>query len=307
MIRILLILATGFAAGRLAVRFSRRPLPDTGRLTTVVVLAMLLAFGGGIGSNGEVMAALPTLGLRGAILGFAAMTGSATLCMCLQGRRRGVVRAEKQTAGEMLRMMSGSAATVAAFGAGVAAAYLRLLPEGIDCELIAESLLYGLIALVGFGLGSAPRRRLIPAGGDARVFAVAPVSVAGTVLAAVAVGLLPGGYDAGESVIAVSGMGYYSLSSMLIVKLKAGAMQLGAVALMGNIVRELLALMLAPVIGRWMGSYALAGAAGVTSLDVLLPSIRNCCGDGAVTVALVNGIMLEVSCPLLITAACAYL
>ncbi|MDE6825879.1 MAG: lysine exporter LysO family protein [Paramuribaculum sp.] len=307
MVKILLILAGGFAVGMIAARLSHGRVPDTGRLVTVVVLAMLVAFGGGIGGNSEIIASLPTLGLRGAILGFAAMAGSATLCMCLQGRKRGGIRANKQSSGQLLRMMSGSAMTIAAFGAGVAAGWLHLIPGEVHCESIAEWLLYVLVALVGLGLGSAPHGRLKPAGGEMRMLAVAPVSVAGTALGGLLVGLLPGGYDIGDSVTAVSGMGYYSLSSMLIVKLKAGAMQLGAVALLGNIVRELLTLMLAPVIGRWMGSYALVGAAGVTSLDVLLPSIRNCCGDGAVTVALVNGIMLEVSCPLLITAACAYL
>ena len=310
MFLILGILAAGAIAGYLARRLCERKIPDTGGLLTWTVRVMLLAFGASIGVNDEIMDSLPTLGLRGAALGISAMTGSALCCMLLERLSGGIKPAQapgspSSGANGLLRMASGSAMTVLFFGTGVACGTCGTVPDWANMDSISEWILRLLIALVGFGVGSNPHRETGLTGRKASVLLVAPVSVAGTAIAGIAAGIIPWGYDVGDSVCAVSGMGYYSLSSLLIVDLKGAAgLQLGAVALLGNIFRELTALVFAPVIGRRMGAYALTGAAGVTSLDVLLPSIRNACGEGAVGIALVNGVMLEIACPLIITAAC---
>lgn len=105
-------------------------------------------------------------------------------------------------------------------------------------------------------------------------------------------------------------MGYYSLSSILVTQLKLPtlgqqlAAELGTIALLANIFRELLALVLAPVIRRWFGPYAPVTAAGVTSVDVCLPAIGRVSGQQMIPVALFHGMMLDLSVPLLVPLLC---
>lgn len=313
MFKILGILAAGAICGLLTLWIcGRRQPPSAERVLSPLVWLMLFAFGAGIGRNPDIISNLPTLGATAAMLGIMALAGSVLACALLQLLAKvkdAPPRTEMRGMKGQLTAMRGSLITVGLFVAGMGVGRADFLPAWIDAEEWSEYFLYLLIGFVGYDLGAHPRRELLHA--SAAVLLVAPVSVAGTAVAGIAAGLLPAGLGIAESIAGVSGMGYYSLSSLLISQLKIGALgaegalQLGAIALMSNIVRELTTLLLAPVISRRLGSYALVGAAGVTSLDVTLPAIRTNGGDSAVATALINGIMLEVATPLLVTAACA--
>lgn len=108
-----------------------------------------------------------------------------------------------------------------------------------------------------------------------------------------------------------SGFGYYSLSSIMIVQFKEAsvgmelASKLGAVALLTNVFRELFALMGAPLYARKFGKLAPISAAGVTSIDVCLPSISKYSGEEYVPVAIIQGVALEIVIPVLITFFCS--
>lgn len=85
---------------------------------------------------------------------------------------------------------------------------------------------------------------------------------------------------------------------------QAAAMSLGAIALMANIVREIIALIVIPLVGPRLGLYGSTAMCGVTSLDVTLPTLVSTFGAEAIPVALVNGIILEISTPFTVMAAC---
>ena len=107
-----------------------------------------------------------------------------------------------------------------------------------------------------------------------------------------------------------SGFGYYSLSSVLIADLKSatlgvqGAAELATVALLANVVREMIALFGMPLFARWGGPLAPISVAGVTSMDVCLPSIARYSGSDLVPLAILHGIVLEVCVPILVGAFC---
>ena len=107
-----------------------------------------------------------------------------------------------------------------------------------------------------------------------------------------------------------SGMGYYSLSSILIAELKADtlgeqlATQLATIALLANILRELAAVTLAPLFRRLFGPFGPIGAAGVTSIDVALPSIARVSGREMIPVALFHGFLIDLSVPFLVPLFC---
>lgn len=106
------------------------------------------------------------------------------------------------------------------------------------------------------------------------------------------------------------GFGYYSLSSIMIIQLKESiigmdlASQLGAIALLTNVFRELFALIGAPVYAHCFGKLAPISAAGVTSIDVCLPAISKYSGQEFIPIAVIQGIVLEIATPMLITFFC---
>ena len=123
-------------------------------------------------------------------------------------------------------------------------------------------------------------------------------------------GLLLTSWNIYDCMAVGSGFAYYSLSSLLIVQLKeasAGieiASQLGAIALLANIIREMLALFGAPLYASFFGKFAPVSVAGINSMDVCLPVISRYSGKNIVPVAIIHGIILEISVPLLISLFC---
>lgn len=107
-----------------------------------------------------------------------------------------------------------------------------------------------------------------------------------------------------------SGFAYYSLSSLLIVQFKeasAGieiATQLGTIALLANIIREMMALFGAPVYASLFGKFAPVSVAGINSMDVCLPVISRYSGKNIIPIAIIHGIVLEICVPLLISLFC---
>ena len=100
-----------------------------------------------------------------------------------------------------------------------------------------------------------------------------------------------------------AGFGYYSLSSILITESKGAA--LGTIALLSNIVREIITLLLAPLLARWFGSLAPISAGGATSADTTLPIITRVSGDEFAIVSVYHGFVVDFSVPFLVTLFCS--
>ena len=141
-------------------------------------------------------------------------------------------------------------------------------------------------------------------------FATAVLTIIGTLVFSAAASLLLTSWNIYDCMAVGSGFAYYSLSSLLIVQLKeasAGieiASQLGAIALLANIIREMLALFGAPLYASFFGKFAPVSVAGINSMDVCLPVISRYSGKSIVPVAIIHGIILEISVPLLISLFC---
>ncbi len=83
------------------------------------------------------------------------------------------------------------------------------------------------------------------------------------------------------------------------------ATELGTIALMTNIFREMIALLGAPVIRKHFGTLAPISAAGVNSMDVLLPSITRYSGKDMIPVAIFHGILIDLSVPFFVSFFCS--
>lgn len=312
MLTILLILTTSLVAGRVWLALTRRRATLADALLGYVVWVMLAAFGYRIGADPEVMSQLPALGLRALLLGAAALAASAAaVFVCLPKVLPDVEPSVGRQGGNSASGLSGSAFALLFFIAGLAGGNLSLLPvTASQADTVATWLLWVLMGLVGLSTGSNPRLVSVMRGLRPAIIAVPAVSVIATLAAGAAVGALCG-LGAPDGATAVSGMGYYSLSSMIISDLRAddmgtaAAMSLAAIALMSNLSREILSFVLVPLLGRRIGVYAASSMCGVTSMDVTLPTLAATFGPGAVPVALVNGILLEVTTPFTVMAACS--
>lgn len=95
-----------------------------------------------------------------------------------------------------------------------------------------------------------------------------------------------------------SGFGWFTLSGVL-VSSKIGATY-GAIALLTDLFRELLAIILMYIFGHSFAKECI-GAGGATSLDSTLPIIKQTCSKDAIPIALVSGLLLTLLAPVLIT------
>ena len=100
-----------------------------------------------------------------------------------------------------------------------------------------------------------------------------------------------------------SGFGYYSLSSIFITEYKGAEM--GTIALLANISREILTLLMAPFLVRWFGNLAPISAGGATTMDTTLPIITQTAGQQFVVVSIFHGFVVDFSVPFLVTLFCS--
>lgn len=99
-----------------------------------------------------------------------------------------------------------------------------------------------------------------------------------------------------------SGFAYYSLSSVFITEMRGA--ELGTVALLSNIFREILALLVIPPMARTLNPLAAVSMGGATTFDTSLPVIMQSAGKDFLVVAAFHGLTLDFSVPLFVTLFC---
>ena len=75
-------------------------------------------------------------------------------------------------------------------------------------------------------------------------------------------------------------------------------------ALMANIMRELITLLFAPLLVRWISPLAPISCGGASTMDTTLPIITRCAGQQWVFVSIVHAMILDFSVPFWVTFFC---
>ena len=165
-----------------------------------------------------------------------------------------------------------------------------------DTHTVSMYILYALMLQVGISIGSNKNLKAIISHLHPKMLLIPLGTITGTLLfSAMAVG---------------SGFAYYSLSSILITQFKEPtigiqlATELGTIALLTNIFREMMALLGTPLIKKYFGKLAPISAAGVNSMDVLLPSISRYSGKEMIPIAILHGILIDISVPVFVSFFC---
>ncbi len=154
------------------------------------------------------------------------------------------------------------------------------------------------MALVGMSVG-AHRGLLASIRRDHVKTLVIPLGVMAGSLVGGALASLTCGFTVRSGMAVASGLGWYSLAGVTIEGM-AGA-QLGAVAFLSSLMRELFSFFLIPLIARHLNYYACIAAAGATSEDTTLPMMIRYTDERCVVLSLVNGIICSTFVPILIT------
>ena len=198
--------------------------------------------------------------------------------------------------------MKGSLVIVGFFVAGIVVGVLHLMPQFDWLSNVSYITLCALIFLVGFMIGNDveifQKFRSLN-----RLYMLLPLmTIVGTLAGcAITTTLLP--HRSLSDCLAVgSGMGYYSLSSVLITQSKGA--ELGTIALLANIVREVITLLGAPLMVKWFGKLAPISVGAATTMDTTLPILTNACGKDFVIVSIFHGFIVDFSVPFLVTFFC---
>jgi len=80
---------------------------------------------------------------------------------------------------------------------------------------------------------------------------------------------------------------------------------LGTIALLANIFREVLALLLAPLLVRYFGKLAPIAAGGATTMDTTFPVIVRYSGKEYSVVSIYHGFVTDLAVPFLVTLWCS--
>ncbi len=102
-----------------------------------------------------------------------------------------------------------------------------------------------------------------------------------------------------EALAVASGFGWYSLSGILLTKFHGA--ELGAVAFLSNIMRELITIVSIPLLARYCGPLTTIAPGGATTMDTTLPIIARHVGRKEITlIAFWNGLVLSALVPVLV-------
>jgi len=194
--------------------------------------------------------------------------------------------------------MKGSLIILAFFVTGLFFGMYKLLPDTMlhnDYSLYA---LYVLMFLVGIGVGSNKKTWEIIKSVNFKILLVPLSVITGTYIGVIIFSLLQNNITITEAIAVGSGFGYYSLSSVLITEVSGET--LGVIALLSNIIREIITLLFTPVFARYFGKLAPISSGGATAMDTTLPIITKYIGADYAIISVFSGVVLTILVPFLI-------
>lgn len=199
--------------------------------------------------------------------------------------------------------MKGSIIIVSFFILGILASLYGLFPFDPEEYNLSFYALCALMFCVGISVGNDPKtissfRHINP-----RFFLLPVLTIVGTLAGCYVVSFFLGGHSATDCMAVGAGFGYYSLSSIIITEYKGA--ELGTIALLSNIMREIIALLAAPLLVRWFGKLAPISVGGATTMDTTLPIITRCSGKEFIVISIFHGCLVDFSVPFLVTLLCS--
>jgi uncharacterized membrane protein YbjE (DUF340 family) len=185
------------------------------------------------------------------------------------------------------------------FVAGVLLGISKMLPDQLIKTDLSMFALYGLMFLVGIGIGADKNSWSVLRQMNVKIFLVPIGVIFGTFLGTALVSIFLPELKLAEVLAVGAGFGYYSLSSLFITQISGET--LGVIALLSNILREIITLLATPLLVQYFGKLAGIASGGATSMDTTLPIITRFSGKEWSIISIFSGVVLTLLVPFLVT------
>ena len=293
-----------------------------GRIVTWLIWLLLCLLGIEVGSNEMIVRSLPTLGVEALLLSSAATLGCCVLAWMLwRVSKNNTVQenAKNETSAEKegnpaekeglqgsslirgLKVMKGSLIVVGFFIIGLLGGIEKMVPSWLlegDVSMVA---LCGWLLFVGLGIGLNPEMKKEVRSLSPRMALLPVVTIIGSWLGALLIWTVLH-RTLSDCMAKNSGFAYYSLSSIFITEYRGA--ELGTIALLANIIREMLTLLGAPLMARWFGPLAPISVGGATTMDTTLPILSQTLGQRYIALSIYHGFVVDFTVPFLVSWWC---
>ena len=293
-----------------------------GRIVTWLIWLLLFLLGIEVGSNEMIVRSLPTLGVEALLLSSAATLGCCVLAWILwRVSKNNTVQenAKNETSADKegnpaekeglqgsslirgLKVMKGSLIVVGFFVIGLLGGIENMVPSWLLDGDVSFVALCGLLLFVGLGIGLNPEMKKEVRSLSPRMALLPVVTIIGSWLGALLIWTVL--HRTLSDCMAInSGFAYYSLSSIFITEYRGA--ELGTIALLANIIREMLTLLGAPLMARWFGPLAPISVGGATTMDTTLPILSQTLGQRYIALSIYHGFVVDFTVPFLVSWWC---
>lgn len=293
-----------------------------GRIVTWLIWLLLFLLGIEVGSNEMIVRSLPTLGVEALLLSSAATLGCCVLAWMLwRVSKNNTVQenAKNETSADKegnpaekeglqgsslirgLKVMKGSLIVVGFFVIGLLGGIEKMVPLWLLDGDVSFVALCGLLLFVGLGIGLNPEMKKEVRSLSPRMALLPVVTIIGSWLGALLI-WTELHRTLSDCMAINSGFAYYSLSSIFITEYRGA--ELGTIALLANIIREMLTLLGAPLMGHWFGPLAPISAGGATTMDTTLPILSQTVGQRYIALSIYHGFVVDFTVPFLVSWWC---
>lgn len=184
------------------------------------------------------------------------------------------------------------------FIVGVVLSWQGWLPDFLLETDYSSYALYVLMFLVGIGIGSDIKAWKTIRQMKLKVLLIPLATIVGTFLGMIVISVLIPTLNFWDAQAIGAGYGYYSLSSIMISEMRTET--LGAIALVANVMREIITLLLVPLFARFGGKFAPISSGGATSMDTTLPIIVQSIGKEYAIISVFHGTVLTILVPFIV-------
>lgn len=293
-----------------------------GRIVTWLIWLLLFLLGIEVGSNKMIVRSLPTLGVEALLLSSAATLGCCVLAWMLwRVSKNNTVQenAKNETSADKegnpaekeglqgsslirgLKVMKGSLIVVGFFVIGLLGGIEKMVPLWLLDGDVSFVALCGLLLFVGLGIGLNPEMKKEVRSLSPRMALLPVVTIIGSWLGALLI-WTELHRTLSDCMAINSGFAYYSLSSIFITEYRGA--ELGTIALLANIIREMLTLLGAPLMAHWFGPLAPISAGGATTMDTTLPILSQTVGQRYIALSIYHGFVVDFTVPFLVSWWC---
>lgn len=194
--------------------------------------------------------------------------------------------------------MKESFIVLACFLLGIIIGHIELVPKGLIYEGLATCIVYFMLFTVGMTIGINSQAWQVIRSLKGKILLVPLGILVGTLLGAVISWFILQNIFLRDVIAVASGLGYYSLSSMLVTQFTTP--DLGALTLLVNIAREIIAMTFAPLFIRLVGGLGPLSVAAASS-ELCIPIIARTSGELNTILAIFSGAVLTICVPIIIT------